>query len=289
MKYILFGDSGYIGKHLKRKLEAGCDEVMLPRGDHGSRIDLTDASQLLNVDWDVDYVMCFAGRTGTSLSFNQPQEFIVGNEVTLVNVLQAISKSKFRPRIIFPSSRLVYAGNKDPIGESAKKECKTIYSVSKLACENMLYAYSAAYSIPYSIYRICVPYANSIDNFFSYGTVGSFIKQADENKVIRLYGDGSLRRTFTHIDDLIEIIYSTSRIEDDNQAIYNIPGCDLSLVEAAELIAKKFNARIEYSMWPDFDLSLESGSTVFECSKIKNKFGIMPKNTFRQWAKSSAY
>ena len=54
----------------------------------------------------------------------------------------------------------------------------------------------------------------------------------------------------------------------ENQ-IYNIGGTTYSLAEAAQEIAKYFNATIEYIPYPEDDLKIESGSTFFNSTKLE--------------------
>ena len=44
----------------------------------------------------------------------------------------------------------------------------------------------------FTIFRICVPYGNLIDELYSYGTIGFFINRAMKGQNITIYGDGSL-------------------------------------------------------------------------------------------------
>lgn len=78
------------------------------------------------------------------------------NEKGLLHLLNHIRLSPYRPKIIFPSTRLVYQGADKALTEEAKKETKTIYAVNKLACEGYLYAYRQSFDIPYTIFRICI-------------------------------------------------------------------------------------------------------------------------------------
>lgn len=56
--------------------------------------------------------------------------------------------------------------------EDDEKETKTIYAVNKIACENLLYAYRQNFDIPYTIFRICVPFGNMFSDDYSFGTIG---------------------------------------------------------------------------------------------------------------------
>ena len=291
MKCVVLGAGGYIGRHLAAALRALGHEVLAAAARTGpaeSRVDICDAESLTRVNWAVDVVFLFAGVTGTIASFKNHEGYVTGNEMGLLNVLGSIRLSRHRPRVVFPSSRLVYKGADSPLPETAELEAKTVYAANKIACEFHLRAFSSAFDIPHTIFRICVPYGNSQGSEYSFGTVGTFIGQALESGRICLYGDGSLRRTFTHVDDLCSFMVPASASGDFENETFNIPGDDLSLLEAAQLIGARLGAAIEFKPWPSFDLRIESGSTVFDGTKTQSRLPLVRARNMAQWAATIA-
>jgi UDP-glucose 4-epimerase len=288
MKCLVLGAGGYLGSHLALALRnEGHDVRAVARtGPDGAAVDVTDLRSLQALDWAVDTVCMFAGVTGTAASFTQFQNFIGGNQIALLNVLECIRQSAHRPRVVFPSTRLVYKGSEQPLPETAEMEARTVYAASKIACERHLQAYANAFDIPYTVYRVCVPYGNTLGGRYSYGTVGNFIQQAFDSGRIRLYGDGSQRRTFTHVDDLCRAIVLGAAREDFANQVFNLPGEDLSLLQAARLIATRLQADIELAPWPAFDQRIESGSTVFDGSRLLARLPGLAPQTLERWVMS---
>lgn len=160
-----------------------------------------------------------------------------------------------------------------PLKENDEQDARTVYAANKIACENYLKAYNYSFDIPYCIFRICVPYGNMLDDDYSFGTVGFFIKQASSGKDITLYGGGEVKRTFTHLYDLCcQMVEATFKKESDNQ-IYNIGGETYSLYEAAQIFAIKYGTKVSSVPWPDEDLRIESSHTYFDDTKIKQLLG----------------
>lgn len=275
MNAIIFGCNGYIGKHLSFYLaEEGWNitnydiqEVSVL--ENYSKIDITNTSILANLDFNVDYIFWLSGITGTIDSFYKVDLFIDINERGLVNLLTILKDNTHKPHIIYPSTRLVYKGADFPLKEDSAKETKTVYAVNKLACEAYLDAFNTIYDIPYTIYRICVPYGNIFSEQYSYGTIGFFVKKALSGDNIVLYGDGSLKRTFTYITDLCWQIIKTCTLDKARNKIFNIGGETLSLKEAAGVIALRFGVEIECVDWPELALKLESGHTYFDDTAIQ--------------------
>ena len=215
----------------------------------------------------------FAGLTGTYAGFDAYEKYVAINEMALLNLLDAIRKSSFRPKVIFPSTRLVYKGADKPLKEEDEKESKTIYAANKIACEGYLQAYRDSFDIPYTVFRICIPYGNLFSNDYSFGTVGFFIKQAKAGKDITLYGGGSIKRTFTHMEDLCYQLIEGAFAEGSNGEVYNVGGETLSLKDAAEIIARKYGVKVTAVLWPERDFRIESDHTYFDDTKIQALLG----------------
>ena len=278
MKKIgVIGANGYIGKHIVSYLQRYYDvnvnsydivaECDFP---NYHKVNLTDKESIKGLNLDIDYIFMFAGLTGTYNGFNEYQKFISINELGLLNLLDAIKNSEYRPKVIFPSTRLVYKGVDKSLKEDDLKECKTIYAANKLACEGYLQAYHDSFDIPYTIFRICLPYGNLLSTDYSFGTVGFFIRQAKAGKDITLYGGGNIKRTFTHMEDLCYQIIEGSFHHESNGQTYNVGGETLSLHDAAEIIAAKYGTKVTEIPWPERDLRIESSHTYFDDTKIRS-------------------
>jgi UDP-glucose 4-epimerase len=297
VKCAVLGANGYIGRHLCFFAERMGWEIMayghsitphpsLPKNIDYQSIDIRDPQSVDLIEFKVDLIFHFSGLTGTKISFDKSEEFTRVNEIGLLNVLNKVKGSEIKPRIIFPSSRLVYKGSVFPLKEEDEKEAKTVYAANKLNCEQFLRTYQMQFGIDYTIFRICVPYGNYLDNSFSFGTVGFFLNQACSGQSIKLYGDGTLKRTFTNISSLSDQILKASLLEETKNEIYNIAGETLSLLEAAESIASKYHGTIEHVPWPEEDLKLESGDTVFDGAKIENLIQIENQFEFHKWVET---
>ena len=279
-KCAVIGACGYIGKHIVKNLEdnygiiAETYDVCEQDVPHYHKIDMTDRESVESIDLDVDYIFDFAGLTGTYAGFDKYESYMDINELGLLNLLDAIRHSSYNPKLIFPSTRLVYKGQDKALDEDDEKETKTIYAVNKLACEGLLYAYKQSFDIRYSIFRICVPYGNLLSNDYSFGTVGFFIRQAQAGNDITLYGGGTIKRTFTHMEDLCYQLVEGAFADESDGQIYNVGGQTLALCEAAQIIADKFHVNVVSVPWPEKDLRIESSHTYFNDTKIRQLLQI---------------
>lgn len=278
MRCAVIGSNGYIGSHLVTYLksigvEVSCYDIQ-EKDEYGyTTIDLLDKGTIDKINLNVDYIFLMSGLTGTYAGFDKYEQFVDLNEKSLLHLLNAIRISTFRPRIVFPSTRLVYQGSECPLTEDAEKNPKTLYAVNKLACEYLLKIYQISFDIPYTIFRICVPYGNLLSDKYSFGTIGFFIQKAQSGQDIPLYGGGELKRTFTSVADICMIMYRGVLSNGSENEIFNIGGDSLKLKEAALLIARKYKVGTTSTPWPDKDLRIESGSTFFCDDKLQKVIG----------------
>lgn len=295
-KAAVLGANGYIARNLVYVLKRdypdyelnlyGIEPNSLDNCENYVSVDMTDQEDVKKIDLSCDIVFMFVGKTGSANGFDEYEEFIDVNERTLLNLLNEYRKQKSKARIIYPSTRLVYKGKDEPVREEDEKEFRTVYAINKYACEQYLEQFHRVYDVQYSIFRICIPYGTLVPKASSYGTAEFMLNKAAKGENITIYGDGSVRRTLTYIYDLCKILIEGAISEGCANSVFNVGGEDYSLKDMAEMIAKKYGIGIDYVPWPDVALKIESGSTVFDSSKldalIKN---YMTKSRFVEWLK----
>jgi len=294
MKILVIGSNGYLGRHIvKSAREAGwpvqTSDIQESAWDHDPgyiRCDVREKQDLQRLNWQVDAVFLFTGLSGTTAGFGQYADYIDINEKGLVGVLECVRSVKpAAPRIIFPSSRLVYRGVKGvPLKEDAEPDSLTMYAVNKRAAEMYLEMYRKIFGVHYTVFRICVPYANMFDQSYSYGTTGFFLRFAQEGKDIPIYGDGSQRRTFSHVDDLCRQVMMAVENPESDGRIFNVAGGDdLSIAEAAGLVAAHYGVKLTHVDWPELDRLCETGDTIFDSSAIRKLTGYKCQHMFNGW------
>ena len=293
MRATIIGSEGYLGAHLVHDLLRDGFDVqrldVLPQERYSSsavyaRLDIADRDSVLSsLDVDVDFVLLFAGLTGTGASFGRYQDFLKVNQLGVLNVLDHLRNTGSGAKIVFPSSRLVYRGSDSPLCEDAPQETKTLYAASKLYAENALAAYRNAFDLDYTVFRICVPYGNDLGASMSYGTLGFFFDAARAHKPIQLFGDGSQRRTFTHVADLASMIVTAMQDGRSSGRVLNIGGEAMELRQVAELIAKKFETTISFSDWPELARKIESGDTVFDDTALRQLIPCEYRHNLSGW------
>lgn len=142
------------------------------------RVDYSDKDSIRKIDFNSDMIYIFAGKTGSVQGFEQYETFVEINELILLKIIEAYRLNNGTGRLIFPSTRLVYKGRDGLLKEDAEKEFKTIYAINKYSCENYLWMYNNMYGIPYTVFRICLPYGTLVPEASSYGTAEFFYEES---------------------------------------------------------------------------------------------------------------
>ena len=248
------------------------------------QVDFGDCNSIKeNINFDVDALMIFIGLTGTINGFERSSDFVLVNEIYLLNILKVCSEESFRPLIVYPSSRLVYKSNEyNKVSEDSPRECKTIYAVTKQAAESYLKVFENAYGIRFVILHICTPIGSLLCDDGNYGTFEIFKNQALQKRKISVFGDGKQRKTFTYIIDICEAFVRIVEKQETDYSEYNLGGNDLSLLDIASYIAKSYDAVIEHVEWPEMYRKVDGGSVVFDSTRFDNEFNLEYSDVLKQ-------
>lgn len=292
-KIAVLGANGYIARNLiyvlKRNYSQyelilyGIEDKFVDGDGNYASVDMTDSESVKKIDLDVDIIFMLVGRTGSANGFDQYDSFIDINERAILNLLNEYRNQGAKARIVFPSTRLVYKGKPGPRREEAEKEFKTVYAINKYACEQYLEQFHRVFDVQYTILRVCIPYGTLIPEASSYGTAEFMLSKATKGENISIYGDGSVRRTLTYMEDLCVTMIEAAISDKTANGVFNVGGEDFSLKEMAELIAEKYGVGIDYVPWPDVALKIESGDTVFDSNRLDSTLGMKRKKTFKKW------
>lgn len=170
------------------------------------RLDLSDASATASFFAGIrpDWVLHMAAQAGVRLSLTKPRAYLDSNLSGFLNLLEGCRDRKVA-YLVYASSSSVY-GLDTALPFSVHQSTDhpiSFYAATKKANELMAHSYSHLFGIPTTGLRL----------FTVYGPWGrpdmalfSFTKAILLGKTIDIFGDGSMRRDFTYIDDVVEAI-----------------------------------------------------------------------------------
>ncbi len=295
MRIAIIGASGYLGSNIKTVVETHYPSANVflydRKGADDGRIahlaiDFSSREEYTRIDFDVEIIFFFLGKTGTKAGYIVPDEYIDVNERYLLYSLDEYCKQGSKARFVFPSTRLIYKGKIGPIDEESEKQFNTVYAMNKFAGEQYVEQYSRLFGVRYSIFRICVPYGTLSLVQPRYGTIDYMLEQIRLDGEICLYGDGTARRTFTHVEDVCNLMLKGALDDFCEGGVYNIGGEEYSLSDVAHLIANKYSGAVRYEPYPKIDGLIESGDTVFSDAKLMSILHYTYRHTLLEWLRT---
>lgn len=232
---IVCGGKGFIGGHLvDYYIDRGYDVKVIDNGSTGDYINpratyfdydisTMPVEQLIEIVQDSVIVFHLAATARVQPSFENPQRYFSNNVGSVVNVLDALRRLKYKNKFIYTSTSSVYGV---PNKYRGNDECSLLsptspYALSKVQCEQIIEWYRVVYQLSNIIVRPFNVYGSRMSNLNGYQTVlQKFLNLYKANEPLTVWGTGEQRRDFTYIDDVVvglDLIFNKG-----SDTIYNI-------------------------------------------------------------------
>lgn len=260
MKIVVTGGAGFIGSHLiDRLLEEGhtiinidnfdsfYDEKVKRENIKGhlgydtytlQEVDIRNKEALDNaIPNDVDVIVHLAAKAGVRPSIENPIAYQETNVAGTQNILEVAREKKIK-QFVFASSSSVYGKNPNVPWKEADAVLQPIspYASTKVSGELLGHVYSHLYGIRFLALRFFTVYGPRQRPDLA---IHKFLRAMSEGKEILLYGDGSTRRDYTYVDDIVDGVMSAIDYEDSMYEVINLGNNEtvelLELVEAIEV------------------------------------------------------
>lgn len=233
-KILVTGGAGNIGSALVERLiqnednfvvivdnlSTGTPEKLPPPEKSNWKFIKADVNQVNDISsvmlsYNFDYVFHLAAVVGVSRTLENPLSVL--NDIEGIKNILNFAKNSTVRHVYYASSSEVYG---EPV-ELPQNEYRTPlnsrvpYAVVKNLGECFFRTYWQSYGLPYTIFRFFNTYGPNQSTDF---VVPRFLKSALKNEDITIYGDGLQTRTFTYIDDTIQVcetIFNQRLFEND--------------------------------------------------------------------------
>lgn len=232
---LITGAAGFIGSHLsERLLQDNSRIICLDNLDtfYDPQIKMENLRPLLTnnnftlIEGDIrdlklltdifegsriDIIVHIAARAGVRPSIIEPLLYYDVNVRGTTNLLEMAKKHPVK-KFIFASSSSVYGENKKvPFSEDDNVDYPiSPYAATKKAGELIAFTYHHLYGIPVSCLRFFTVYGPRQRPEMA---IHKFTRLIYEGKSIPVYGDGTSRRDYTYIDDIIAGIRASINTE----------------------------------------------------------------------------
>ena len=272
MRILLTGGAGFIGSHLtERLLEDGFSVICLDNFNdfYDPQIKRRNLSAFLEndaytlvegdiLDWEllerlfgehhIDAVIHLAARAGVRPSLQQPLLYQDVNCRGTQNLLE-MAKEHGVQKFVFASSSSVYGENKKvPFSENDPVDFPVSpYAATKKAGELICYTYYHLYHLPMTCLRFFTVYGPRQRPDMA---IHKFTRLIESGLEVPVYGDGTSRRDYTYIDDIIEGVMAALR-HCRNYRIYNLGESQtVELREMISLIENKLDKKARVKKMP---------------------------------------
>lgn len=186
--------------------------------------DIREKEKINKIIKGKDYIFHLAGQCSHILSLTNPYPDIDINITGTVNIVEACKKYNPAVKIIYTGTRGQYGpSTRLPVSEDAPTDPKGIYEISNLTAEKILKVYNDTHNIRAVMLRLTNIYGpRSQMKHTLYGVANWFIRLAIDNETIKVFGDGSILRDFLFVDDCVEAIMLSAKIDKAIGQILNV-------------------------------------------------------------------
>jgi len=241
-----------------------------------------DALRKLAEQVQPEIVIHLAARAGVRPSIEQPALYESVNVAGTVNLLEVAREFKVQ-RLILGSSSSVYGiTNNVPFCEDdLKTRPISPYAATKLAAELMCYTYAHLYGLT----MICLRF------FTVYGprqrpdlAIHKFTALIESGKRIPVYGDGSMGRDYTYVDDIVAGVVASLEYAPESAVPFEVFNLGNSHpVRLAELITQLEEATGKKALQERLpDQPGDVPMTWASIDKAKRLLGYLPKTSMEQ-------
>jgi UDP-glucose 4-epimerase len=270
--YLITGGAGFIGSHLSEYLlqqghtvfaldnlsTGNIDNIKRLRGHpnfHFVRDDIMNKMVLDRLASESDIIIHLAAAVGVQLIVEHPvhtiETNIMGSEIVLKTAL------RYGCRVLMASTSEVYGkGIKIPFNETddvllgTTDKARWAYAASKMVDEFLGLAYWQEYGLEVVPFRLF----NTVGarQTGQYGMViPRFVQQALRGEPIRVYGDGTQRRCFCDVRDVILAIAGLAEHPNVAGTLFNIGSTEeVSIMQLAERVQSLTGSRSDIVVIP---------------------------------------
>jgi UDP-glucuronate 4-epimerase len=299
MRILVTGGAGFIGSHLVERLLSDGHKVAIlddlndfydPKIKRANisdvakeitvhDVDLRDADKVAKLFQKEKFGAIFhlAARAGVRPSIQQPQLYYDTNVAGTLHLLEGARASGVE-RFVFVSSSSVYgAAKKLPFSEDEHlTQTLSPYAATKIAGEFLCSTYSHLYKIRIVALRYFTVYGARQRPDLA---IHQFTRKIHAGEPIDQFGDGTTRRDYTYIDDILQGTLAALKYDGPMFDVFNLGESDtIQLKDLVAAIEKALGKKAKINRLPEQpgDMPL----TCADISKARKRLGYNPKTKF---------
>ncbi len=251
------GGAGFIGSHIVDDLvRRGCETIVMdrlsdnfPRNLEQSKDSITlingsvTNKKMMRDNVDVDVIFHEAACNLVS-SMQSPVDALMVNTKGTLNILESMKEKSRETVLVYGSTGSVYGQSLySPQDENHPYNPTNPYAISKFAAER----YVNFFAKQYGLKTVCLRYYNVIGRRQNYGKngglVSNFILRVLNGEPPVIEGDGTQRRCFTGVEDVVKANVLAYQVEKGYGLAFNIAGDEVTTVNDLAALICSFSEK----------------------------------------------
>jgi UDP-glucose 4-epimerase len=302
-RVLVTGGLGFIGSNLCRALadlgaETTAVDSLLP--DYGGnlfnlagyedrvRINIADVRGH-GMEYLVrgqDVLFNLAGQVSHIDSMADPVTDLEINCTSQLRVLEAVKRGNPELKVVYAGTRQIYGRpHYLPVDEKHLLQPVDVNGINKISGEFYHLVYHQVHGIRASSLRLTNTYGpRQLIRHNRQGFVGWFVRQAALGEEIQVFGDGSQRRDFNHVDDVVDAFLRAGATDRSDGQVFNLGDeTPVSLLDLAKLLIEVAGSG-SYRLvpFPPERKRIDIGDFYADISKIRATLGWEPRRPLRE-------
>jgi len=300
---LVTGGAGFIGSHLVDTLmDEGWEvavvdnfdpyydpavkrENVAPHRDdpryHLAEVDIRDADalRLVFLGSSFDVIVHLAARAGVRASINDPIACQQVNVTGTQHILE-LAQEHDVPQFVFGSSSSVYGTNPDVPWSEEDHDLRPIspYASTKLSAEFLGHTYQHLYDLRFVALRFFTVYGPRQRPDLA---IRKFARLALQDEPIPVYGDGTTRRDYTYVGDIVRGIRAAMDYDAESYAVMNVgSGQPVELNDMIDALEDVLGQNLERNHLPEQPGDVPQ--TWADIGRAKNKLDYEPRVSLRE-------
>lgn len=300
-RVLITGGLGFIGSNLARRLVDQSADItivdsMIPEyggnlfnvHDISDRVkinfaDIRDGFSMHHLVQKQEFIFNLAGQVSHLRSMTDPFPDLDINCRAQLSLLEACRHNNPDVKILFAGTRGQYGRVQSlPVNENHPMNPVDVNGINNIAGEQYHILYNKIYGLRTTSLRLTNTYGprhsmKSDDQSF----LNWLIRRAIEGHTIQVYGDGSQKRDFNYVDDVVEAFLLAAVDDRTNGDVFNLGGPEpVSVLDVTKLLLEVMGSgKYEVVPFPENRRKIEIGDYWGDYTKIKNLLGWAPTTT----------
>jgi UDP-glucose 4-epimerase len=226
-----------------------------------------------------------AGQVSHIDSMTDPFTDLEINCTSQLWILEAVRKHNPELKVVYAGTRQIYGKPRYlPVDESHLLNPIDVNGINKISGELYHLVYHSVYGLRASSLRLTNTYGpRQLIRHARQGFIGWFVRQALLGEEIQLFGDGSQRRDFDFVDDVVDAFLRAGASDAADGEVFNLGGdAPVSLLDLTRMLIEiAGHGSYRVTPFPPERKRIDIGDFYADATKIRETLGWTPRTPLR--------